>query len=174
MSKKQTSQTGFWAGRPLTQWRSVLSSLGIKIVEKGDITSWIRKGYFLLANCSQTKGKQGDVAYPRQFYLGECQKYMKYAERHNLPFGILSDLYGIHFHDEQLSFYDLRPEMVDSLELAPKISERLNSRNITKVLYICESPSRARPYLKFLLDAKVPNIAYSTGPPTRRKSFGVE
>ena len=137
------------------EWKEQFARFGVLVHESGLLELLEDSATLLISNCSRTKGSSGDSAYPDQFYKGSmAQRTIRFAKWHKLPYGILSDLYGIHFHDECLPFYNIHPsQVVDKELLAGKLQEKCRDRGITKLVYCNSSPIRARFYLDLILMA---------------------
>lgn len=126
----------------------------------------IAAGFFPTTRCSKTKGKGGDRAVPRDFYLSQTNlRFYAWAEGHVPPleYGILSDLYGVHFWNEALAFYDIHPSTLSDrqlLELGRTIGRKCRMRGITHLLFTDSSPIFSTPYLVMLLNSGL-QVAYS-------------
>lgn len=156
-------------------WRSEFAQYGVRVYSGSDVVAVIaKKGRILVANCSKTKGERGQVAYPKEFYKGQnAQLTIAFAEAHKLPYGILSDMYGIHFDDEALPYYDTHPsEVIDKEGLAEILRCKCEERFVTSVVYRNSSPARARFYIDLLLLAGL-EVVYVTSLDGRGRGFGL-
>lgn len=118
-----------------------------------------------VTHCSKTKGEAADVAVPRDFYVsGRNLRFYAECERRGLPYGILSDQYGVHWHDEPKPFYDIHPGQLpeESLwELGKLIGEKCRERGVGALFYVASPPTVAVPYHIMLLASGVP-YTYAT------------
>ena len=121
------------------------------------------------SRCSRTKtGK--DNALPNEFYVSAINLgFYKYCEKNGFRYGILSDLYGVHFDDERLDFYDIHPTaltMERKKELGIIIRNKCRKRNYSKIIYYNSGPIMSKPYfdmlyysgLKAYFITKLPNL----------------
>jgi len=157
-------------------WEKDFEAAGVKVPRHKKVMKLLsRSDTMLISNCSRTKGTQGDVAFPKKFYLGSnAQKTIKFAEQLNIPYGILSDLYGIHYHDEALAFYDIHPtEVPDKEELARVLKKKCEERGVKQVIYCQSSPAMGRFYIDLLLMAGL-KVYYVTSLRAKPKGFGLK
>ena len=161
--------------RMTSDWKAQFREVGVEVLRGVNISELVYgSGCLLVGNCSRTKGRSGDAAIPKRFYKGEnAQRVITFAEYHGLPYGILSDLYGIHFHDEALPYYDIHPsEVLDKAALADTLRKKCEERGIWRLVYSNTSPCRARFYLDLILMAGL-QVGYVTRLKRIRKGFGL-
>ncbi|MBO7043597.1 hypothetical protein J6W34_03510 [bacterium] len=107
----------------------------------------------LTTYCSKTKTGYSK-AIPKEFYVSKRNlKFYKFCEEHELYYGILSDMYGLHFCDEKLDFYDIHPNSLtleNKKNLGNIIREKCNDRNINKIIFYAPSPLQSLPYFQML------------------------
>ena len=145
----------------IRNWRQYLSSFGIDVVSEFSLTK-VTDDILMLCNCSNSKSITDNVT-PIQLYQGvDVRRFTKLCSTYNIPYGVLSDLYGILYFDEKVKKYDLSPTNVDRPKLAITISEQLKIRNYTIIVYYCPTPSRAFTYLDFLVRIPDIKIVYTT------------
>lgn len=152
--------SGWWAGKwEHKNWKGSLEKLGI-VVHQGPLAVFMNKKTLLVGNCSSTKGKPGTC---REYYLGKGpQQLMDFAELWKYPYGILSDLHGLCYQDEIIEPYDVAPDQVANPEgVGNLIARKARERKVTRVVYYCTSPLRARPYLRFLYHSGL-KVVYTT------------
>lgn len=145
------------------EWAAHYRSLGIEVFDTAEDA--VARGFFPTTRCSKTKGKGGDRAVPRNFYLSTINlRFYAWAEGRGLEYGILSDLYGIHFWNESLAFYDIHPSTLtdDQLRaLGQTIGRKCRMRKISSVVFAEMSPIFSVPYLVMLLNSGL-QVAYTT------------
>ena len=104
--------------------------------------------------CSHGKVRSSGLLPARARYTGShIAAVDKIAQEQQLPFYVLSGLYGLIDAEEEVPFYDylLQPEDVDSLVTALRM--QIEQGNILEVhLYVKERPAW-RPYLQALQQA---------------------
>jgi len=106
-----------------------------------------------ISRCSKTKtGK--DKALPKEFYVSALNnKFYAWAEKHKLYYGILSDLYGIHFCDEYKDFYDIHPSslsMERKKELGEIIGTKCKEKGYSTAAFYNSAPAMSKPYFDML------------------------
>jgi hypothetical protein len=118
-----------------------------------------------VTHCSKTKEQGGDVAVPKDFYVsGRNLRFYDACEARGLPYGILSDQYGIHWHDELKPFYDVFPGQLKDeqlWELGQIIGEKCRERGVTSLFYVASPPTTSAPYHIMLLASGIP-YTYAT------------
>jgi hypothetical protein len=133
-------------------WREDLQREGIIYVSDPEEVRRLLAEKIVLpcTRCSKTKGSEGDEAVPRNFYLSRQNiRFYEWAEAYNLEYGILSDLYGMHFWDVKKPFYDIHPSSLTEeqfQELGRLIKEEMDSRGYRAALYWNSSPVMSVPY----------------------------
>ena len=78
-------------------------------------------------------------------------------EKYSLRYGIISDMYGLHYDDEYLEFYDIHPSTLsqeDKKKLGNIIGKKMIERGYTKTIFYNTSPKLSIPYFEMLLYAK--------------------
>ena len=83
-------------------------------IENQKMLSDLLPDSLLISRCSKTKNiERRGGALPTEFYVSNINKlFYKYCISGKYRFGILSDLYGIHFDDERKEFYDIHPKQL--------------------------------------------------------------
>lgn len=113
-------------------------------------------GALYVTNCCGTKGIHLQTGTPDVFYTGpNQQRFIQSMKAKGLEWAILSDLYGIHFSDEELPLYDLAPDQLTQQELWNKgllIRAKLFVRygGLPIVVYVKGIPSTSLPYVIML------------------------
>jgi hypothetical protein len=106
-----------------------------------------------VTHCSKTKSGK-TKALPKEFYVSKRNLlFYSVMEKNQFSYGILSDKYGIHLHDEELKYYNIHPSklsLLDKMKLGITIGEKCQSRNFRSIIYWSPSPLFARPYLEML------------------------
>jgi len=91
---------------------------------------------------------------PKEFYVSKRNRlFYQVMEKNHLPYGIISDKYGIHFYDEELKYYDIHPSKLskqDKMQLGQRLRYKCLNRNFIEIIYWSPSPLFARPYLEML------------------------
>jgi len=129
-------------------------------------------------SCSKTKGQGGDREIPENFYISNRNlRFYDWCRKLNLKYGILSDLYGLHYHDELKKFYDIHPSALnlETLKLlGKKIGVKAKDRNYTTLLFWNSSPLMSRPYFTMMLYSKL-KVYFITKLYTKaRNQFNIE
>lgn len=110
------------------------------------------------SRCSKTKGKDLDIAIPKDFYISPLNLlFYRYMKKYGLRYGIISDMYGLHYDDEYLRFYDVHPSTLtidDKKRLGEIIGKKMLQRNYSKIIFYNTSPKLSIPYFEMLLYAK--------------------
>lgn len=110
-------------------------------------------------SCSKTKSNK-KKGLPSEFYISKYNKlFYKYVKSLNLDYGIISDKYGIHMHDEIRSNYDIHPtelSVKDKYQLGKKIKTKLGSRDYDKIVFYYPSPLLSKPYFQILWYSGLP------------------
>ena len=108
----------------------------------------------LTTRCSVTKKGGQSEAVPKDFYVSPLNlRFYRVCEQLGRRYGILSDLYGIHFDDEELPFYDIHPsELTDDrlIELGTMIGTKCRQRRIERLAFYNTSPIMSKPYFCML------------------------
>lgn len=111
----------------------------------------------LVTRCSGTKNpKVQDIYYPKELYYGLVpQLFFKKMDIEKLRYGVLSDLHGIVWDDEQIKNYDMPPQEVDDegfKKLGEVIHNKVKERypNITQIFFYNTSVIMSYPYFKML------------------------
>lgn len=104
-------------------------------------------------HCSKTKSGKSQ-AIPKEFYVSARNiLFYHLMEENKLPYGILSDRYGIHFFDEKLDYYDVHPSQLTlkrKAQLGYVIRTKCLKRNFSTIIYWNPSPIFAKPYFEML------------------------
>jgi len=100
--------------------------------------------------CSKTKGKVGEEALPKDFYVSSQNlQFYSWCEKNKLKYGILSDMYGMHFWNEKKKFYDIHPSSLtddDFERLGKLIREKMITNSFDSFLFWNSSPLMSAPY----------------------------
>lgn len=107
----------------------------------------------MASRCSKTKtGKQ--QALPKEFYVSPLNlNFYKSMEANDFDYAILSDMYGIHYFDERMDFYDVHPSSLtaeDKISLGNKIKEKAEARGYNSIIFYNSSPIMSKPYFEML------------------------
>lgn len=118
------------------------------------------------SRCSKTKGNINDRCVPKEFYLSNLlvDKFYPFCERFNIPYGIISDKYGILFMDEKLLFYDIHPSSLsiqDKKILGGIIKKKCFEKGYDTIVFYNTSPLMSFPYFEILYYSGL-NIFYIT------------
>ncbi len=117
-------------------------------------------GSLPITHCCSNKGiTPEDKAIPSNFYVGKRNlRFYKICNELNVPYGILSDLYGLHMHDVALNGYDTPPYNFSPeqlWELGKLIRIVADERQIKALHYIAAPPTCMVPYLLMLFASGV-------------------
>lgn len=130
---------------------------GIQYIDKFDDILF-KDNLLWTSRCSKTKGKNQDIATPKTFYISPLNLlFYRYMEKYSLRYGIISDMYGLHYDDEYLEFYDVHPSTLsqeDKKKLGNMIGKKMIERDYTKTIFYNTSPKLSIPYFEMLLYAK--------------------
>ncbi len=115
-------------------------------------------------SCSKTK-RTGRTGKPKDFYRGRYSGlFYDHVERYELPYGIISDKYGIHMFDEELEYYDIHPgelTMEDKKHLGKLIRKKVKGYGFSDLVFYYPSPLMSKPYFEILLFSRL-NVSYLT------------
>ena len=111
----------------------------------------------LVTRCSGTKtNKVQDKYYPKELYQGLVpQLFFKKMDVEKLRYGVLSDLHGIVWDDEQIANYDMPPQAVTD-EGFVKLGEIIHNKVlekyplVKKIFFYNTSVIMSYPYFKML------------------------
>jgi hypothetical protein len=79
--------------------------------------------------------------------------FYRFVLHHHLPFAIISDMFGLHFWDEQLGYYDLHPGALSAKEraaLGNVIREKALQRGFRTLVFYNNAPLMSTPYFQIL------------------------
>jgi len=132
-------------------WRSEIQGCwGIRVLNwhsppVGE-TLWITR-------CSKTKNGVHRGT-PKDLYVSPINKYFyAYMEKQGLPYGVLSDKYGLHMNNEELEYYDVHPKELteyDKRLLGELIREKACGRGFSELVFYNPSPLMSVPYFEML------------------------
>lgn len=129
--------------------QEILDKWNVKYI---DSLSKLPEGVLWTSRCSKTKKLAGGL--PKNLYVSSLNiKFYECMEKYGLRYAILSDLYGIHFDDEKLAYYDIHPSSLTAEEkerLGKIIGEKTKGRGYSKVVFYNSSPLMSRPYFEML------------------------
>jgi hypothetical protein len=112
-----------------------------------------------VTHCSANKGVgASQFAVPRDFYISR-RNLNFYKNCGSNPYGILSDLYGLHMFDEELEGYDIHPSQRSNADLhmlGGLIRAKAISRGVSAIMYVTDMPSTMVPYLVMLTASGIP------------------
>jgi len=150
----------------MKNWRRVFKnrwSIETKISSKTDLSSFL-----WTTRCSKTKSRIS-CGTPDVLYQSPLNLYFyRTMEERSLPYGILSDKYGLHMSDEIRDWYDVHPSALsdaDKKRLGRKIQSKLKARGFQGIVFYNNSPLRSVPYLEILSFAELPVIFTTRLPP---------
>jgi len=133
------------------EWRHVLENeFGFKCISSN---TEIPEDALWTTSCSKTK-KTGKSGKPKDFYRGRYSiLFYDYVEKHKLPYGVISDKYGIHMFDEELEYYDVHPRELtigDKKHLGRLIREKIKEYGFSELVFYYPSPLLSQPYFEIL------------------------
>jgi len=117
-----------------------------------------------VTRCSKTKNdfKRG---IPRDLYGSAVNLFFYRAmEYYRLPYGVLSDKYGLHLEDEKLEYYDIHPSTLceqDKIKLGELIGQKTKRRGFKTLVIYNNSPLMSYPYFEMLSNSKL-NVFFTT------------
>ena len=134
-------------------YKDFFISHNIQYIDSVEDFNKIHGNLLFVTSCSKTKsGKQ--KATPKEFYVSKRNiSFYKICEDLGLTYAIQSDLYGLHFYDEELEWYDIHPSVLtkkDKEVLGKIIAKKSADRNIDVIIFCNPSPLQSRPYLEML------------------------
>ena len=134
-------------------WKHEIKELfNIDYVE--NYKSILGSGVIFATRCSKTKGSGNDCKIPKEFYLSSLNlRFYDYCENNGITYGIISDLYGIHFQDEIINSYDSHPKSLtieNKKELGNIIATKCRERKYTTIIFFSQGPDMNRPYFEML------------------------
>lgn len=122
----------------------------IHVTDLNEIRGLVKKGGLLCSRCSKIKDAKIEEAVPNNFYLSYINKnFYKWCDFFGFEYGILSDLYGLHYWDESLKKYDIHPSSLneeDFKKLAKLISNKMKKRKYKSFIFYNISPIMSNPY----------------------------
>lgn len=114
-----------------------------------------------ITKCTNEKNliPQGIKVTPAELYTGNTIKtFFTYCINNKIPYGILSDKYGLLLPDSKIEWYDLHPwDVTDSYfeNLGEIVNKQCNELNITNLCFFGSSPILSTPYFKILKASKI-------------------
>ena len=106
-----------------------------------------------VTRCSKIKSK-AIKGKPKDLYCSYINKYFyKHMEKRGLPYGVISDKYGLHLSDEKLPSYDIHPSLLtsyDKMRLGKIIKWKCNKRGFKRIIFYNNSPLMSFPYFEIL------------------------
>jgi len=106
-----------------------------------------------VTRCSKTK-KGIYRGTPKDLYVSPINRYFyTYMEQRGLPYGVLSDKYGLHMDDEELEYYDIHPKELTEYDkgmLGELIRKKACGRGFSKLVFYNPSPLMSIPYFEML------------------------
>lgn len=114
--------------------------------------------YILTTFCSKGKHEGVTEGTPSQIY--DSPRLTKFYNACNLrPHGIISDEYGIVFHNEKVAMYDTPPSALkdgDFERLGQLIAKKCKKRGYDSICFVQSSILQALPYLLILSHSGLP------------------
>lgn len=146
-----------------SKWRSEIQERwGIQPIEHLRLPSI--KETLWVTRCSRTK-KGVERGTPKDLYISSITKYFyRLMEEFALPYGVLSDRYGLHMYDEELEYYDVHPEELTDLDkqtLGALIREKAMARGFGVLIFYSPSPLMSVPYFEMLYHSGL-SVFYTT------------
>jgi hypothetical protein len=132
-------------------WRNeIRERWGIRVLSRYNLpvgeVLWVTR-------CSKTKN---GIHYgtPKDLYVSPINRYFyAYVEQRGLPYGVLSDKYGLHMDDEEMEYYDVHPKHLteyDKRVLGELIREKACRRGFSELVFYNPSPLMSVPYFEML------------------------
>lgn len=144
------------------EWPQVIAWLGGAVVNDAGYPPDRRT--ILTTNCSAQKADIREGT-PHELYVGNPQQRLHaFCVERAQHYGILSDHYGLVYHDQVIQNYDVAPSNVADEELwrmGQIIREKCEARGFDYLHYVASSPVMACPYFIMLAASGIP-FAYST------------
>lgn len=128
----------------------VKKKYGITLCNQKDVpedTLWVTR-------CSRRKS-QLKIGVPKEIYTSpQNQEFYLWAEKKGIPYGTISDAYGLVMNYQKITSYDLSPDRLSDTEKL-KLGETVGSkcRNLIgyeSLVFYCKNYEEAKPYLKIL------------------------
>ncbi|MEM3433311.1 MAG: hypothetical protein QXP27_03945 [Candidatus Methanomethyliaceae archaeon] len=117
-----------------------------------------------VTRCSRTKNGV-DLGIPKELYISPINKYFyKCMESNRLPYGILSDKYGLHLAEEKLPYYDVHPSELSQehkRRLGMLIRDKVLALGFWRVVFYNPSPLMSLPYFEMLYYSAL-DVFYTT------------
>lgn len=134
-----------------SKWRSeIRERWGIQPLEHLGLPI---KEALCVTRCSKTKNGI-ECGTPKELYISSVTKYFyRLMEEFALPYGVLSDRYGLHMYDEMLEYYDVHPKELTNLDkqaLGALIREKARTRGFGVLIFYSPSPLMSVPYFEML------------------------
>jgi len=147
-------------------WREDLARYKIVILEESEVIKKARSsGVLSVTNCSRTKGELSDKKVPKEFYVSSLNlRFYRWCEKIKVPYGVLSDMYGLHLWNEEKEYYDVHPSKLNSFQfrkLGSLIYYKMESIKCNQLLYYGLPPVTCTPYFRMMIVAGFP-IFYTT------------
>lgn len=132
------------------EWhRQLQERWGIRTLTQDDEAP---SGALWVSRCAATK--RIECGTPRVLYQSPLLDFfVRRVESANVRYAIISDLYGLHFDDESLAWYDLHPSSLSAARkrwLGQVIREKALCRGYCTILFYNGSPVRSVPYFEML------------------------
>lgn len=80
-------------------------------------------------------------------------RFFTFVINNNLPYGIISDKYGLHLSNEKLDSYNIHPSkltMDEKVKLGTKICKIVTRLGYSRIIFYNNSPLLSKPYFEML------------------------
>ena len=131
-------------------------------VPQDKIAAWTgNQSWMLVGTCTRTKSER-QFGTPNQIYVGWLlEELHRTCEHLHIPYGVLSDLHGVVWHDELIETYDAPPDGLqdeDFNALGQKLRAKTQKRypKLKGFVMITINPVRSRPYARILKGSRYP------------------
>ncbi|MBS4052062.1 MAG: hypothetical protein KGZ69_12765 [Methylomonas sp.] len=135
----------------MSSWsQKIWSDWGIATSEPDEISR--DPNVLWTTRCCRIKSKTGGI--PQELYQSSLpQRFLRRMAQLGVPHAIISDLYGLHFPDVWMPFYDTAPSDLDIAQrqtLGNLIGRQARQRGLTLLSFYNNSPVMSRPYFEIL------------------------
>lgn len=138
-----------------SNWKKELEQAGITYLPDSAFPWNLLEGktFLPVTSCSRTKGGI-DSGVPKEFYISKRNlAFYSWCEYHHLPYGILSDKYGLHYYTEKRDWYDIHPSELGDNEfrvLGEKVKQSMKKYKLKGLVFCNSSPYMSIPYFKIM------------------------
>ena len=106
-----------------------------------------------VTRCSRRKSRL-ERGFPKEIYTSpQNQEFYLWAEKKGIPYGTISDMYGLVMNDQNIKTYDLAPDKLSDIEkrnLGVAVRVDCRSLGYESLAFYCKTLEEAKSYLEIL------------------------